>query len=67
MAARIHEPCGDQPVINARAKALEPPDEIGLYYPVSPKLSILVTQNASIGISKKHVNLRFQNTNGSAI
>ena len=44
---------GDQPVINTRAKALEPPDEIELYYPVSPKLSILVTQNAPIGRSNR--------------
>jgi hypothetical protein len=37
---------GDQPVINIRAKALDtnPPDDVELYYPVSPYQAIMITK-----------------------
>jgi len=47
---------GDQPIINThvtRTKKFEPITELELYYPVSPKLAILMTKNDSLARGEK--------------
>lgn len=49
---------GDQPVINTRAASLgfyAPPDKLEFYYPVSPKLAILITDEKINDKGKKRL------------
>jgi hypothetical protein len=47
---------GDQPIINTHATGMnstEAPEKLEFYYPISPKLAILITQEHSYGTANK--------------